>query len=115
MTDVEVASRAAEAAVAVLLELRSGELSGRALGDAGDAAAQQAILEVLRAERPDDVVFSEEAAVADRERDAAGGGGDLGGEGGVVHLSRCSTTSSAASSGDKAVVSMRLYGATGSS
>ena len=40
---------------------RSG-LSGRALGDAGDAAAQHAILAVLTAERPDDVVFSEEAA-----------------------------------------------------
>jgi 3'(2'), 5'-bisphosphate nucleotidase len=62
VTDVEVAERAARAASAVLLELRSGDLSGRALGDAGDAAAQQAILEVLRAERPHDVVFSEEAS-----------------------------------------------------
>ena len=67
MTDVEVAARAAGAAAAVLVELRSGELSGRALGDAGDAAAQRAILEVLRAERPDDVVFSEEAT-DDRRR-----------------------------------------------
>jgi 3'(2'), 5'-bisphosphate nucleotidase len=67
VTDVEVASRAALAAAAVLLELRSGNLSGRALGDAGDAAAQRAILEVLRAERPDDVVLSEEAA-DDRRR-----------------------------------------------
>jgi 3'(2'), 5'-bisphosphate nucleotidase len=71
VTDVEVASRAADAAAAVLLELRSGELSGRALGDAGDAAAQRAILGVLRAERPGDVVFSEEA-VDDRRRLTAG-------------------------------------------
>ena len=70
MTDIEVAARAADAAAAVLLALRSGDLSGRALGDAGDAAAQRAILEVLRAERPDDVVFSEEAT-DDRRRLAA--------------------------------------------
>ncbi|MGY1801884.1 inositol monophosphatase family protein [Blastococcus sp. SYSU D00922] len=67
MTDIDVAARAARAAGAVLLELRSGDLSGRALGDAGDAAAQRAIAEVLRTERPDDVVFSEEAA-DDRRR-----------------------------------------------
>ncbi|WP_116450927.1 inositol monophosphatase family protein [Blastococcus litoris] len=67
MTDVEVAARAARAAAAVLRELRSGNLAGRELGDAGDASAQEAILSVLRAERPDDVVFSEEAA-DDRRR-----------------------------------------------
>nr|WP_051515829.1 inositol monophosphatase family protein [Candidatus Blastococcus massiliensis] len=39
-----------------------GTLAGRALGDAGDAAAQQAIGAVLAAERPDDAVLSEEAA-----------------------------------------------------
>src|SRR5690242_11820298 len=60
--DVDVAARAAHAAADVLLRLRAGGLEGRPLGDAGDAAAQQAILEVLTAERPDDVVFSEEAA-----------------------------------------------------
>jgi 3'(2'), 5'-bisphosphate nucleotidase len=71
MTDVEVARRAARAAADVLLELRArGELTGRALGDAGDAAAQRAIMEVLTADRPDDVVFSEEA-VDDRRRLAA--------------------------------------------
>ncbi len=67
MTDVEVADAAARAAAAALLDLRSGDLSGRALGDAGDAAAQRAIVEVLHAERPDDVVFSEEAT-DDRRR-----------------------------------------------
>jgi 3'(2'), 5'-bisphosphate nucleotidase len=50
--------------------LRGGELSGRALGDAGDAAAQRAILDVLTRERPDDVVFSEEAADDPRRLDA---------------------------------------------
>jgi 3'(2'), 5'-bisphosphate nucleotidase len=67
LTDVAVAERAARAAGDALLRLRSGDLLGRALGDAGDAAAQQAILAVLGAERPDDVVFSEEAA-DDRRR-----------------------------------------------
>ena len=66
-SDAAVAGRAAGAAGDVLLQLRGGGLLGRALGDAGDAAAQQAILDVLTAERPDDVVFSEEA-VDDRRR-----------------------------------------------
>jgi 3'(2'), 5'-bisphosphate nucleotidase len=61
-SDVEVAEAAARAAGDVLLALRNcGDLAGRALGDAGDAAAQQAITEVLGTQRPDDVVFSEEA------------------------------------------------------
>lgn len=60
--DVEVARRAAQAAAEVLLPLRaSGEFGGRDLGDAGDAAAQRAIVASLGADRPDDVVFSEEA------------------------------------------------------
>jgi 3'(2'), 5'-bisphosphate nucleotidase len=66
-SDVAVAERAARAASDVLLRLRGDGLSGRPLGDAGDAAAQQAILAVLTGERPDDVVFSEEA-VDDRRR-----------------------------------------------
>jgi 3'(2'), 5'-bisphosphate nucleotidase len=60
--DVEVAAGAARAAAGVLVPLREGGLSGRALGDAGDVAAQLAITEVLASERPGDVVFSEEAA-----------------------------------------------------
>jgi 3'(2'), 5'-bisphosphate nucleotidase len=60
--DVAVAEQAARAAADVLLRLRSeGRVSGRALGDAGDADAQQAIAAVLAAERPGDVVLSEEA------------------------------------------------------
>ncbi|SOC49282.1 3'(2'),5'-bisphosphate nucleotidase [Blastococcus aggregatus] len=63
MDDVAVAARAARAAADVLLALRAdGALTGRALGDAGDAAAQQAISAVLAAERPGDAVLSEEAA-----------------------------------------------------
>lgn len=66
--DVEVAARAARAAADVLLRLRGeGNLTGRALGDAGDAAAQRAIADSLAADRPDDLVFSEEA-VDDRRR-----------------------------------------------
>ncbi|MGY1641087.1 inositol monophosphatase family protein [Geodermatophilus sp. SYSU D00703] len=68
MSDVEVAAAAARAAAAVLLELRGeGRLSGRELGNAGDAAAQVAITGLLADQRPDDVVFSEEA-VDDRRR-----------------------------------------------
>ena len=62
MPDVEVARRAASAAAEVLLRLRAaGNLTGRPLGDAGDAAAQRAIVAALTADRPEDVIFSEEA------------------------------------------------------
>jgi 3'(2'), 5'-bisphosphate nucleotidase len=61
-TDVEVAAAAARAAADVLLRLRGEGLVGRALMDAGDAAAQEAIAAVLTDLRPTDVVFSEEAA-----------------------------------------------------
>ena len=61
-TDVEVAVRAARAAAGVLVPLRTRGLAGRALGDAGDAAAQDAISAVLAADAAGDVVFSEEAA-----------------------------------------------------
>jgi 3'(2'), 5'-bisphosphate nucleotidase len=61
--DVAVAARAARAAADVLLALRAdGALTGRALGAAGDAAAQRAISAVLAAARPGDAVLSEEAA-----------------------------------------------------
>jgi 3'(2'), 5'-bisphosphate nucleotidase len=68
VNDVEVARAAADAAGTVLLALRAeGRLTGRDLGDAGDAGAQAAIVDVLTAQRPGDVVFSEEA-VDDRRR-----------------------------------------------
>ena len=61
-TDVELAGQAARAAADVLLELRSrGDLTGRALGDAGDAAAQEAISALLADRCPDYAVFSDEA------------------------------------------------------
>jgi len=66
LSDVAVAGRAAQAASDVLLRLRTAGLEGRPLGDAGDAAAQDAILAVLTADRPGDVVFSEEAADDER-------------------------------------------------
>ncbi|MDT0274769.1 inositol monophosphatase family protein [Blastococcus goldschmidtiae] len=71
MDDVAVAARAARAAAEVLLALRAdAALTGRALGDAGDAAAQEAISAVLAAARPDDAVLSEEAADDDRRLSA---------------------------------------------
>jgi 3'(2'), 5'-bisphosphate nucleotidase len=62
ISDVAIAGRAARAAAEVLLQLRRGGLTGRPLGDAGDAAAQAAISASLAADVPGDVVFSEEAA-----------------------------------------------------
>jgi 3'(2'), 5'-bisphosphate nucleotidase len=67
VNDVDVARTAADAAASVLLGLRGGGLTGRELGDRGDAGAQAAILAVLGEHRPGDVVFSEEAA-DDRRR-----------------------------------------------
>jgi len=69
--DVAVAASAARAAARVLLALRAdGALIGRALGDAGDAAAQEAISAALAAERPGDAVLSEEAADDERRLSA---------------------------------------------
>jgi 3'(2'), 5'-bisphosphate nucleotidase len=63
LSDVEVAGRAARAAADVLVRLRAaGSRSGRALGNAGDAEAHRALAASLAADRPGDVVFSEEAA-----------------------------------------------------
>jgi 3'(2'), 5'-bisphosphate nucleotidase len=62
ISDVAIAERAARAAAEVLLRLRQGDITGRPLGDAGDAAAQAAISASLAADVPGDVVFSEEAA-----------------------------------------------------
>jgi 3'(2'), 5'-bisphosphate nucleotidase len=72
MDDVRVAEAAARAAAAALGELRErGDLTGRALGDAGDAAAQQAISATLTEHRPHDVIFSEEAVDDPRRLTAA--------------------------------------------
>jgi 3'(2'), 5'-bisphosphate nucleotidase len=61
-SDVAVAAEAASAAARALLEVRQGSAAGTALGDAGDAAGQQAVTGVLARRRPGDVVLSEEAA-----------------------------------------------------
>ena len=52
---------AAEQAGAVLLRVRQEGLEGRALKDAGDAAAQELLASLLAQYRPDDAVLSEEA------------------------------------------------------
>lgn len=59
--DAALAAEIAEAAGVLLLKTRAEcGLSGKALGDAGDAAAQKLILDMLRAARPGDAVLSEE-------------------------------------------------------
>jgi len=63
VSDAALARRIADAAGAVLLGLRAeGAHQGKALGDAGDKAANAVILDMLRAERPDDAILSEESA-----------------------------------------------------
>jgi len=61
-SDVAVAAEAAEAAGRALLAVRRVAAGGRALGEAGDAAGQRAVADVLARRRPDDAVLSEEAA-----------------------------------------------------
>ena len=59
-TDTAIARQIADEAGALLLDLRARGGSGKALGDAGDHAANALILDRLRALRPDDFVLSEE-------------------------------------------------------
>src|SRR3546814_185775 len=60
-TDEALAARLAEAAGAILLGLRdAGELTGKALGAAGDRDANAMLCRELRAARPDDAILSEE-------------------------------------------------------
>ncbi|MGB7406168.1 MAG: 3'(2'),5'-bisphosphate nucleotidase CysQ [Pacificimonas sp.] len=62
-SDADLATHLATLAGELLLDIRrrSG-LSGRALGDEGDARANDLIVEALRFERPDDGLLSEESA-----------------------------------------------------
>ena len=61
-TDGELAARLAHEAGTLLLALRkSGEFSGKALGDEGDRRANVLLVEALRAARPDDAILSEES------------------------------------------------------
>ncbi len=64
--DTALARELAQRAGALLLDLRAGacggaSLQGRALGDAGDQAANEMLLDALRTARPDDAVLSEES------------------------------------------------------
>jgi 3'(2'), 5'-bisphosphate nucleotidase len=68
VTDVDLAAAIAEEAGELLLAVRArGGISGKALGDAGDAEANALILQRLRTARPDDFILSEEA-LDDRAR-----------------------------------------------
>ena len=61
MTDAELASHLAEVAGRLLIEVRaSGVLSLKALGNAGDATANQFLVHALKQQRPDDGLLSEE-------------------------------------------------------
>jgi 3'(2'), 5'-bisphosphate nucleotidase len=61
MTDAQLASHLAEIAGRLLLEVRAaGVFSGKALGGAGDATANQFLCHALRHLRPDDGLLSEE-------------------------------------------------------
>lgn len=61
MTDAELAAHLAEVAGQLLLTVRaSGVLSLKALGNAGDATANQFLVHALREQRPDDGLLSEE-------------------------------------------------------
>lgn len=71
MTDAELARAVAVEAGALLTTIRAESLlTGKALGDAGDAQANMLILDRLRAARPDDFILSEES-LDDRARCAA--------------------------------------------
>ena len=61
MTDAELAAHLAEVAGRLLIEVRSsGMLSLKALGNAGDATANQFLVHALREQRPEDGLLSEE-------------------------------------------------------
>lgn len=61
MTDAELAARLAGAAGHLLVAVRASAMfSGKALGNAGDATANQFLCHALRHQRPDDGLLSEE-------------------------------------------------------
>ena len=62
MTDSDLAETLARAAGALLVDMRATSgLEGRELGDAGDAAANDFLVNALRSARPDDGLLSEES------------------------------------------------------
>jgi 3'(2'), 5'-bisphosphate nucleotidase len=61
MNDSELAAHLAQVAGRLLLDVRaSGRHSGKALGNAGDKAANQFLCHAIREQRPDDGLLSEE-------------------------------------------------------
>lgn len=61
MTDAQLAAHLAQVAGRILLEVReSGVFEGKALGQAGDATANEFLCNALRACRPEDGLLSEE-------------------------------------------------------
>jgi 3'(2'), 5'-bisphosphate nucleotidase len=61
VTDAELAAHLANEAGQILLDLRSNSgLTGKALGNEGDARANRYLVDTLRAARPDDGLLSEE-------------------------------------------------------
>lgn len=71
MTDAELARALARAAGQLLLEIRRDPaLTGKALGAAGDHAANRLLIDLLQRERPADAILSEEEK-DDRARCAA--------------------------------------------
>ena len=61
MTDAELAAHLAETAGRIAVQVRaSGLLEGKALGNAGDATANQFLCHAIRAARPEDGLLSEE-------------------------------------------------------
>ena len=61
MSDAELAAQLAAEAGQILLQVRaSGKFSGKELGKAGDATANEFLCHALRARRPDDGLLSEE-------------------------------------------------------
>ena len=57
--DEQLAARLADAAGRILLDLRAaGDLAGKALGQAGDEAANAMLCRELRAARPDDALLA---------------------------------------------------------
>jgi 3'(2'), 5'-bisphosphate nucleotidase len=62
MTDAELAAHLADVAGQILLTVRgAGVISGKALGNAGDATANQFLMAALRDQRPDEGLLSEES------------------------------------------------------
>jgi 3'(2'), 5'-bisphosphate nucleotidase len=61
MTDAEFAAHLVDVAGKLLLDIRdSGQLTGKALGQAGDQAANRYLIDAIRKQRPADGLLSEE-------------------------------------------------------